>query len=304
MIEISPVTKTFLLMLIIGCCLMFSCGNNTQEYDASGTFEATEIIVSAEVTGLLLRFEVEEGDSIAKDAVAGLIDSTQLHLTRQQLVENRNAILAGKPDMKKQIEATNKQIENTLREQQRISNLVNAKVASQQQLDEVTTRLEVLRAQLAALESSLQNSTTSLNQQAAASVAQLEQVEDQLRKCVITNPVAGTVLTTYMNQGELAMAGKPLYRVADLSDMILRAYITGDQLQQIRNGQNVKVTTGTQEDNNRTYDGKITWISSKAEFTPKTIQTKNERANLVYAIKVRVANDGFIKIGMYGEVKY
>lgn len=299
----TPVKK-FSLLIIAGSCLFFSCGNNDPEYDASGTFEATEIIVSAEATGRLLRFNVEEGDSLAKGADVGLIDSTQLHLARIQATESRNAILSGRPDLRKQIDATKKQINNAMIDKQRIENLVKANVASPQQLDDINSKLEVLRAQLLAQESSLQNSTSAMNQQGNASGAQLLQIEDQLGKCVITSPVAGTVLTTYIHEGELAVAGKPLFRIADLNEMILRAYITGDQLQQIKNGQQVKVFTMAGEENKHAYDGKIMWISNKSEFTPKTIQTKDERANLVYAIKIKVRNDGFIKIGMYGEVKF
>ena len=300
----SPAKKTLQLLMAAAACLFVSCGNNDSEYDASGTFEATEIIVSAEATGRLLLFNVDEGDSLEKGAEVGLIDSTQLHLTKVQLTENRNAILSGRPDLRKQIDATQKQINNAIIDQKRIENLVKANVASQQQLDDINSKLEVLRAQLQAQESSLQNSTSTLNLQGEASGAQLLQVEDQLSKCIIKSPVAGTVLTTYVHEGELAITGKPLFRIADLNEMILRAYITGDQLAQIKNGKQVKVFTDTGDENKHNYEGKIMWISNKSEFTPKTIQTKDERANLVHAIKVKVRNDGFIKIGMYGEVKF
>ncbi len=292
------------LILFTIAFAVVACNNKENLYDASGTFESTEIIVSAQATGQLLQFTPDEGDTLLKDAVAGLIDSTQLHLTRMQLLESQKAILSGRPDTKQQIDATQKQIDNALLEQKRVQNLVNANVASQQQLDEVNTRLAVLQAQLAAQKSTLGNSTSTLNQQSNALYAQLEQVEDQLRKCKITSPVSGTVISKYANEGELAISGKPLFKIADLSEMTLRAYVTGDQLPGLKNGQRVKVMIDEAKGKYRNYDGIINWISSKAEFTPKTIQTKDERANLVYAIKIKVKNDGYIKIGMYGEVKF
>ena len=284
--------------------LLASCGNKNNSYDASGTFESTEIIVSSQATGQLMQFNVNEGDTLHANQPVGYVDSTQFHLTKLQLVENQKAILAGRPDVKSQIDATQKQIDNIMLEQQRVSNLVKANVASQKQLDDVNSKLAVLQAQLAAQKSSLNNSTSTINQQGVAVEAQLTQVNDQLKKCVIVNPIDGTVLTTYANPSEVTTTGKPLYKIANLSTVELRAYVTGDQFANVKLGQKVKVLVDESKDKYRNYDGVVDWISNKAEFTPKTIQTKDERANLVYAIKIKVKNDGFIKLGMYGEVKF
>jgi len=284
--------------------LLASCGNKNNSYDASGTFESTEIIVSSQATGQLMQFNVNEGDTLHANQPVGYVDSTQFHLTKLQLVENQKAILAGRPDVKSQIDATQKQIDNIMLEQQRVSNLVKANVASQKQLDDVNSKLAVLQAQLAAQKSSLNNSTSTINQQGVAVEAQLTQVNDQLKKCVIVNPIDGTVLTTYANPSEVTTTGKPLYKIADLSTVELRAYVTGDQFANVKLGQKVKVLVDESKDKYRNYDGVVDWISNKAEFTPKTIQTKDERTNLVYAVKIKVKNDGFIKLGMYGEVKF
>jgi HlyD family secretion protein len=300
--KFSHVKRKQIISLL--CTALFaSCSNNKNHFDASGTFEATEIIVSAEATGQLMQFDVKEGNSLAADAVVGYIDSTQQHLTKLQLLQNKNAILAGRPDIKSQIDATQKQIDNTLLDQQRIANLVKGNVASQKQLDDVNTRLAVLQSQLAAQKSSLGNTTSSLNDQSAAIDVQLAQVSDQLEKCVIENPASGTVLVTYANAGEVTAAGKPLYKIADLLKMELRAYISGDQLSSVKIGQQVKVKYDTEAGNSGETTGTISWISSSAEFTPKIVQTKEERTNLVYAIKISVDNkDGKIKIGMPGEM--
>ncbi len=292
------------ILTLILSTVLASCNNKNNLYDASGTFESTEIIVSSQATGQLLQFNVNEGDSLHANQVVGYVDSMQLHLTKLQLLENQKAILAGRPDVKSQIDATQKQIDNTQLEQQRIQNLVKGNVATQKQLDDVNSKLAVLQAQLAAQKSSLGNTTSTLNQQGSAASAQLQLLSDQIKKCVIINPIDGTVLTTYANASEVTAAGKPLYKIADLSMVELRAYVTGDQFANVKLGQKVKVQVDESKDKYRNYDGVIDWISDKAEFTPKTIQTKDERANLVYAIKIKVKNDGFIKLGMYGEVKF
>ena len=266
-------------------------------YDASGTFESTEIIVSSQATGQLMQFNVSEGDTLHANQPVGYVDSTQFHLTKLQLLENKKAILAGKPDVQSQIDATQKQIDNAELDKQRIENLVKGGVATQKQLDDVNAKIAVLQSQLAAQKSSLGNTTSTLNGQSSAVIAQLALVNDQLKKCVIINPIDGTVLTTYANPSEVTTMGKPLYKIADLSTVELRAYITGDQFANVKLGQNVKVLVDENKEKYRDYDGVIDWISNKAEFTPKTIQTKDERANLVYAIKIKVKNDGFIKLG-------
>lgn len=290
--------------ILLLAAIMASCNNKNDLYDASGTFESTEIIVSSQANGQLVQFAVDEGDTLNAGAAVGYVDSTQLHLTKLQLLENQKAILAGRPDVQSQIDATQKQIDNTLLDKQRIENLVKGNVATQKQLDDVNSKLAVLQAQLAAQKSALNNTTTTLNEQGNAVTAQLALINDQLKKCVIVNPINGTVLASYANTSEVTAMGKPLYKIADMSVMELKAYITGDQFAKVKLGQKVKVLVDDGSSKYRTYEGEVDWISNKSEFTPKTIQTKNERANLVYAIKIKVKNDGYIKIGMYGEVKF
>lgn len=290
--------------ILLLAAIIVSCNNKNDLYDASGTFESTEIIVSSQANGQLVQFAVDEGDTLNAGAAVGYVDSTQLHLTKLQLLENQKAILAGRPDVQSQIDATQKQIDNTLLDKQRIENLVKGNVATQKQLDDVNSKLAVLQAQLAAQKSALNNTTTTLNEQGNAVTAQLALINDQLKKCVIVNPINGTVLASYANTSEVTAMGKPLYKIADMSVMELKAYITGDQFAKVKLGQKVKVLVDDGSSKYRTYEGEVDWISNKSEFTPKTIQTKNERANLVYAIKIKVKNDGYIKIGMYGEVKF
>lgn len=284
--------------------IIFSCSNNTGKFEATGTFEATETIVSAEATGKLLSFTLEEGQVLKKGQKVGAIDSTQLFLTKLQLRESQKSVLAGKPDIRAQLEATRKEIENTLVEKSRIENLVKGQVANQKQLDDINTKLAVLESKLAAQQSSLKTTTSTLTEQSNAISVQMSMVQDQLAKCNIINPMEGTVLTKYAMQNEITLPGKALYKIADLSTVILRVYVSGDQLPQFKLGQQVDVMVDAAEGEYKTYKGTITWISDKAEFTPKTIQTKEERANLVYAIKINVKNDGYLKLGMYGEVKF
>jgi len=232
----------------------------------------------------------------------GFIDSTQLQLTRLQLVQNKKAILSGRPEANAQVEALRTELSNAIRDHDRTERLVKGGVASQKQLDDENAKIATLQAKINAQESSLRTTTSSLNEQGNTIDAQMKEINDQLKKCVIINPVKGTVLTKYVEQYEMAVLGRPLYKIADISTIILRAYITGDQLQQVKIGQKVKVFTDDGKGGYKETEGLITWVNDKSEFTPKTIQTKNERANLVYAIKVKVKNDGYLKIGMYGEV--
>jgi HlyD family secretion protein len=284
--------------------ITLACSNGDGDYDATGVFEATETIISAEASGKLTSFQLEEGQTLKAGARVGAIDSTQLHLTRLQLRENQRAVQAGKPDVRTQIEATKREIENAQVERRRIENLVQGQVASQKQLDDINTKIAVLEARLAAQKNSLSVTTSTIDEQSSTIDVQLLSIEDQLDKCVITNPVNGTVLVKYAMANEVATPGKALYKIADLSTLTLRAYVSGDQLAQFKLGQPVQVLVDADNDSYKAYTGTITWVSDKAEFTPKTIQTKDERANLVYAIKIAVPNDGYLKLGMYGEVKF
>lgn len=284
--------------------LLFSCTSTNETADATGSFEAIETIVSSEATGKLMEFSILEGDEVKAGQPIGYVDSTQLHLTRLQLLQNQKAILSGRPDINTQLEALERELDNARSDKQRIENLVKGEVASQKQLDDVNTRIAVIQSKIAAQKSQLGTSTSALNEQARTINLQLAQVEDQLKKCRIVNPVNGTVLSTYANPFELTAAGKPLYKVANLSEINMRAFVTSDQFSKIKVGQPVNVQVDGEGGVMKSYPGTVSWINNKAEFTPKTIQTKDERANLVYAIKVRVKNDGLLKIGMYGEVRF
>jgi HlyD family secretion protein len=289
----------FLLTLSI-----ISCRNNKNEYDASGSFEAQEIIISAESTGVIRQFEIEEGQELTKGQVIGYIDTTQLRLKKKQLESQISAILSRNPQAKVQIAALELQLKQANRELSRVENLNKAGAATQKQLDDASSQVTILESQLEALKSSLSVTISSLSAETTPVKMQIAQLEDQIAKSRLTSPVSGTVLLKYANENEMAVAGKPLYKIADVSSLILRVYITGDQLPLIKLNQQVKVMVDNGSKTYKEYSGVIEWISSKSEFTPKTIQTKDERANLVYAVKIRVPNDGYLKIGMYGEVKF
>jgi len=282
----------------------FSCKEKQNKSDAAGTFEATEIIVSAEQSGKILALNVNEGDLLQQDQLVGHIDSTHFYLSKLQLLQNKKTVLSGRPDTRVQSESLKSQIKTATSDKDRVENLVKGGVASQKQLDDANAKITVLESQLAALQSNLAISTVNLNEQGNNVVSQVDLIEEQLRKCKIINPVNGTVLTKYANAYEMTSVGKPLYEIADLSSLELRAYITADQFANVKIGDKVKVDIDAGAGNSRSYEGIVDWISDKAEFTPKTIQTKDERANRVYAIKMKVKNDGLIKIGMYGEVSF
>lgn len=290
------------IMVLVG--LLAACGDGNPHYNATGTFEATEVIVSAEGTGKLLHFDVEEGTQVTANQNIGLIDTVQLYLKKLQLKASMKSVDSQRPDLAKQIAATKQQIATAQREKKRVENLLVAGAANRKQLDDWDAQIALLERQLTAQTSSLQNSTNSLTEQGNAVGIQVAQVEDQLMKCYISSPIKGTVLAKYAEAGELASVGKPLFKVADVEDMYLRAYITSEQLAQVKLGDQVKVYSDYGTGKQKEYPGKVTWISDRSEFTPKTILTENERANLVYAVKIAVKNDGFLKIGMYGGVKW
>ncbi|MCE5227617.1 MAG: HlyD family efflux transporter periplasmic adaptor subunit [Porphyromonadaceae bacterium] len=281
-----------------------SCGNNSDSYDATGAFEATEILVSAEVNGKIMTFTPQEGDRIEAGAIVGYIDTTQLYLKKMQLVAGLKSVDVRKPDIRKQIAALEQQIATARSEQQRMENLVKAKAGNQKQVDDIVNNIRFLQKQLDAQYSSLSKTSGGADMEAEGIQFQVMQLDDQLQKSRLSNPITGTVLVKYAEAGEITTLGKPLYKIADTDLLYLRAYITADQLSKLKLGQKVTVNADYGKDEQRSYAGIITWISDKAEFTPKGIQTKDERANLVYAIKISVKNDGFIKIGQYGEVVF
>lgn len=283
--------------------MLAACGGNKKEYDATGTFEATETTVFAEQSGALLTFSVNEGDNIEANKEVGLIDTTQVWLKIQQLGATKEVYQSQKPDMEAQIAATRQQLTKAQQEEQRFHELVADGAAPSKMLDDASSQVKVLQKQLAAQQSALSTSTRSLDKQMAATDVQVSQLRDQLRKCHIVTPTKGTVLEKYVERGEFVVIGKPLFKMADTEAMYLRAYVTSAQLQNIKIGQQVKVFADYGDGQKKEYDGTISWISSRSEFTPKTILTDDERADLVYAVKVAIRSDGFVKIGMYGEVK-
>ena len=292
--------------IIIFCFVSFllSCGKKQNDFDAMGTFEATEVTVSSEASGRILSLDVTEGQEITMDSRVGMIDTVQLYLTKLQLMKNESAVRSSRPDINKQMASVVEQIAKQKAERVRVENLLNAKAATQKQLDDIVSAIAVLESQLTALQSSLQNNALSIDAQSSAIEIQIAQVDDKLAKCVIASPINGTILAKYAEAGELAVVGKPLFKVADTKRLFLRAYLTLSQLSDIRLGEKVKVYADFGGDNRREYEGTVTWISEKSEFTPKSIQTKDDRQNLVYAIKIAIVNDGYVKIGMYGEVVF
>jgi len=302
----------FLSVLTTGCNL------NKQSSDASGTFEVDEVIVSSEVPGKILTLNIQEGSVLAKDSIVGVIDSVPLQLQKQQVEATMSSLhektLDVKPQVKllqDQIQVQRAQLNNALFEKARVERLIKADAATTKQLDDINIQIDVIQKQIAVNEQQIKVQETATGTQNSSVLSEYKPlrrsvavIEDQLKRANITNPINGTVLTKYAMAGEVTSAGKALYKIGDLSVITLRAYITGTQLAEIKLNQQVKVLVDSSNNKYREYAGTIIWISDKAEFTPKTIQTKDERANLVYAIKIHVKNDGLLKIGMYGEVKF
>ncbi len=293
-----------------------SCNSNKKNFDASGNFEANEVIVSAQQNGELLSYTVNEGQRLQEGAVVGQIDVTIPKLQKEQTEASISALKEKTTTsneqvnvVKKQLAVQQSQLNHLYNERQRTQNLVKADAATQKQLDDLNAQIDQLQKQMAATREQINlynSNTTTQNRSILSEKAPLEkaaqQMQAQVDKGQIVNPTNGTVLTNYALKGEMVVAGKPLYKIANTDTLSLRAYITGEQLPMIKLQKQVQVRIDQGNKKYKTYSGTITWISDKSEFTPKTIQTKDERANLVYAIKVRVKNDGYLKIGMYGEV--
>lgn len=281
-----------------------SCGSNKSKPDASGTFEAAETIISSEAAGVIKQFDITEGQTLKAGQSIGFIDTVQLYLKKKQLQAQVRTTLSQKPNIAKQLASLETQLKAAEKEQIRISNLLKSDAATQKQMDDINTQVETIKKQIDAQLSSLGIQSENIGQQTKPLLVQIEQINDQLVKSKIINPVNGTVLTKYAEVNEMAAPGKSLYKIADLSTLILRAYVTGNQFSTLKLNQKVNVLVDSLDGAYKEYEGIIEWISEKAEFTPKTIQTKDERANLVYAIKIRVKNDGYLKIGMYADVKF
>jgi len=287
---------------VLAITMLYSggCSDKNNKSDAYGNFEAVETIVSSEAGGKLIEFNVEEGQILDENYIAGSIDSIQLYLKKMQLISQKGLIRTKFKNVSSQISVLQEQRRVAGREKDRIERLLKDNAATGKQLDDINGNIDVINRQINSIET--QNSTT--NEELKNLDVQIQQIEDQLRKTIITNPVKGTVIMKFAEYGEIVSFGKPLYKIADLDYIDLRVYVSGAQLPEIKIDQAVKVFIDAGKDNLRQFEGKITWIASKAEFTPKIIQTKEERVNLVYAVKVRVKNDGSLKIGMPGEVVF
>lgn len=291
-------------MAVMGVILLSSCKGNKDSFDATGAFEATEILVSSEANGVIRELNLTEGDRLKAGDVLGYVDSTQLYLKKMQLSASLRSVDVRKPDIRKQIASLEQQIATARTEQQRMENLVRAKVGNQKQVDDIVNNIKYLQKQLDAHYSSLSKTAGGADAEADGIMYQIMQLDDQLQKSRIVNPQTGTVLVKYAEPGEITAAGKPLYKIADTDLLYLRAYVTADQLSLLKQGQSVRVFADYGTEDRREYPGIIAWISDKSEFTPKGIQTKDERANLVYALKIAVKNDGYLKIGQYGETVF
>ncbi len=294
--------KIFFIPLLVG--VVAACSSGKKDYDATGMFETTEVTVSAEQSGRLVQFDVTEGDSLEAGQQVGLIDTIQLALRARQLGATRESYASQRPDIQKQIAATKQELAKAEMEVERYEKLVKEDAANRKQLEDAESQVKVLKRQLDAQQSSLEDNTESLNNQMSATDIQRLEVLDQLDKCHILAPLTGVVLNKYAEQGEYAAPGTPLFEMADTREMFLRAYVTTSQLEEVKVGQQVTVYADYGKNNRKEYQGVVSWISDASEFTPKTILTDDERADLVYAVKIAVKNDGYIKIGMYGEVKF
>lgn len=293
------------IIAMAGVALVLNaCGRKERQYDATGVFEATETTVYAEQTGALLTFNVEEGDTVGRNREVGLIDTTQLWLKMKQAEAMKSVYQSQKPEQEKQISVTRQQLAKAKQDQQRYEELVADGAAPAKMLDDANSQVEVLQRQLDAQLSSLRVNTNALDKQMAAADVQAEQLRDQIRKCHILVPAKGTVIEKYVERGEFVSAGKPLFKMADTENMFIRAYVTSEQLENIKTGQKATVFADYGNGGKKEYEGRVTWISSRSEFTPKTILTDDERADLVYAVKVAIKGDGYVKMGMYGEVLF
>lgn len=290
----TTMKTTYTLLILIS---LISCSKNNDKADGYGNFEATEVTISAEANGKINYLKLEEGDILEPNTVVGLVDTTQLYFNKQQLIASKASINSKSKNVLSQINVLKEQLKTTLIEQKRIQNMFVENAATKRQVDEIIGKVNVLNEQIKSVKTQdapIINDIKSID-------VQIEKINDQIKKSKIENPIKGTVLVKYTEPNEVTSFGKPLYKIADISEMNLRVYISETQLAQIKVGQNVTVKIDA-KDEMKSYPGTISWIASSAEFTPKIIQTKEERANLVYAVKIKVKNDGSLKIGMPAEM--
>ena len=289
------------ILLAVAAVLCSSCSGKT-EFDACGNFEADEILVSSQGTGQLMWSDIQEGMTVTAGNTLGIIDTVQLYLQKAQLESQLKSVMSSRPDVESQVASLRSQIANLKSEKSRLERLVAKGAAPTKQVDDIKAQIVILESQLDAQLSALSKNTSAVEFNANAISAQIDMIEDKISKCHIVSPVNGTVIAKYIHAGELVGMGTPIMKVADLENMFLRAYFTSDQFGSIVLGDKVTVTADFGGEQQFQYEGKIVWISSESEFTPKSIQTRNTRANLVYAVKIAVRNDGRLKIGTYGEV--
>jgi HlyD family secretion protein len=291
--------KRYLLGIIMGIALLSSCSNGKDKPDAYGSFETTEVTISSLASGKIMLFDVEEGQLLDSGQLVGYIDTTDLHLKKLQIMKQKNATGSRKEDLMSQIAVQEQNRENILIEKNRVIRLLKDGAATQKQLDDINSSLNLIDKQIVSIKTQFRG----IEDQISSTEQQIAQVCESIKNARIVNPIKGTVLTKFAENNEVTTFGKPLYKIADLREMQLRVYISGVQLPHIKIGEKVEVRIDKDEKTNSTLEGVVGWISQTAEFTPKTIQTKEERVNLVYAVKVRVLNDGSLKIGMPGEIK-
>ena len=292
--------KGYILGIFAGFTIFSSCSSDKNKPDAYGTFEATEVMVSSLATGQIMKFDVDEGQVLDSGIMVGYIDTTDLCLKRKQSIETRDATASRKDDVASQIAVQEQNRENVMVEKDRVERLLKDGAATQKQMDDINASLNLIDKQVA----SLKIQFGGISSQVASIVQQIAQFDESIRRSKIINPIKGTVLTKYAEKDEVGTYGKPLYKIADLSEITLRAYVGGSQLPYIKLGSTIDVAYDKDESTNTHVQGIVSWVSPSAEFTPKTIQTKEERVNLVYAVKVRVKNDGSMKIGMPGEIRF
>ncbi len=284
--------------------LLWGCNGNGNKSDAFGNFETDEVIISSESFGKISGLTITEGSAVQKGQFLALIDTVQLHIQKSQVQAAVGAISSKTQDVQVQINVLQERKSNLLREKKRIESLLADGAATQKQLDDMNGEIEVVDKSILATRTSMNIGNQGLLSEIKPQQEQLKLIEDKIVKCQIISPIDGTILVKYVENNEFATQGKPLFKVADTKNMYLKAFVSGDQLSEVKIGSKVKVLIDNGKKDYYTYDGVITWVSEKAEFTPKVIQTKEERTNLVYGFKVQVVNDGRIKIGMPGEIKF
>ena len=291
-----------LVIIIAAAFCVVACSKDKKSFDATGTFEATEIIVSSEANGKIMELNLDEGSKLNSGDVVGIIDTNQLDIAKRMLLQGIELLKTQKPNKALQMAPLYSQMEKLRDDKHRVENLLKSEVATQKQFDDIVSAINILQKQIDAQEDALRSAIKSIDEQVLLKQIELEKVEDMLSKSSIISPISGTVLAKYVNRGELTGAGKPVFKIADIDNIYLKAYFTSEQLASIKLGNKVKIKADFGGDQKREYEGTIIWISENSEFTPKNIVTSNERANMVYAVKISLVNDGYVKIGMYGEI--